>query len=401
MYKGEINLDLRAEYLADLIKAQFEGRNPGSIPDGVDLDEMYHMAINNHMEYLILGALLKSDNLEERYKDSFRRRVMHSIIKTATQISEMKELQKRCEDNGIVNQPMKGARLKYIYPSPEMREMSDVDILIHADSMNKAQEQLQEMGYILERSIKHHDVYYKNPYMVIEAHKSMYDKTVDNNQYQYFSDMSKAVLLDGCKYTYDFNVNDFYIYMIAHMAKHFYVMGCGIRNLLDIYVYICKNGDRIDRSYIDGELTKLGLQVFEDKMRKLAFAWMEDRSFSVFQQNLFDYMLGSGIYGKDENGIWSKFAEKKMQGKKISRSLLRLWYFFPPISYMAEYYSWLDEKPYLLPVAWGIRAFRGIFLKKGRDKREMIHEIKQEQIAVYQDIYQAMQLHFTWKDTKE
>ena len=67
----------------------------------------------------------------------------------------------------------------------------------------------------------------KEPFMVVEAHRAMYDKTVDNNQYEYFSNFSKAILKKGYKYTYDFNDEDFYIYMIAHMAKHFYVKGCG------------------------------------------------------------------------------------------------------------------------------------------------------------------------------
>ena len=33
-------------------------------------------------------------------------------------------------------------------------------------------------------------------------------------------------------YVYDFEAEDFYIYMMAHMAKHFYKRGCGIRNLV-------------------------------------------------------------------------------------------------------------------------------------------------------------------------
>ena len=75
-------------------------------------------------------------------------------------------------------------------------------------------------------------------------------------------------------------------------------------------------------------------------------------------------MLDSGIYGKDENGIWNKFSEFKMKGKEVSKFRLKLWYFFPPVVYMAEYYPWIEGKPFLLPIAWGIRACRGIFMRK-------------------------------------
>ena len=134
---------------------------------------------------------------------------------------DLKEIIRRFEEKKIVNQPMKGAQMKFIYPSPEMREMSDIDILIRHDCMDRAAEELKDMGYVLEQAIKHHDIYVKEPFMVVEAHRTMYDKTVDNNQYEYFSNFSKAILKKGYKYTYDFNDEDFYIYMIAHMAKTF------------------------------------------------------------------------------------------------------------------------------------------------------------------------------------
>lgn len=73
---------------------------------------------------------------------------------------------------------------------------------------------------------------------------------------------------------------------------------------------------------------------------------------------------------------------------------LKKWYFFPPLSYMAEYYPWLERIPVLLPVAWGIRACRGVFMKKGTEKRKMLYNIEKEEIQTYKEIYEEMQLHF-------
>ena len=83
-----------------------------------------------------------------------------------------------------------------------------------------------------------------------------------------------------------------------------------------------------------------------------------------------------------------------MKDKDVTKLRLKFWYFFPPVSYMAEYYPWLEDRPFLLPVAWGIRFCRGIFMKKGIHKREMLHDIGQDQVKVYQNIYQKMQLRF-------
>lgn len=387
-------MNVLADYLAELVNAQFEARKPKPIPEGITLEELYQLSSKGHMNYLILGALLKLDDLPDQWKNTMRQRVMVSISKTVAQVSELKEMKKRFEEEGIVNQPMKGAWMKFVYPSPEMREMSDIDVLIRQDCMVKAATELQEMGYKLVSSIKHHDIYSRPPFMSIEAHRAMYDKTVDKDQYNYFSDFTRAKLVEGCKYTYNFDINDFYIYMIAHMAKHFYTMGCGIRNLLDIYVYLEAKGKELNREYVNQELDKIGLRTFTEQMEALAYAWMEQGECTELQQYIFDYMVESGIYGKDENGIWNKFAEEKMKGKEVSRFRLKLWYYFPPIYYMSEYYPYLEKYPYLYPWSWIVRSCRGIFFKKGVYKREMLRDIDKERIMVYQKIYQTMDLHF-------
>lgn len=45
-----------------------------------------------------------------------------------------------------------------------------------------------------------------------------------------------------------------------------------------------------------------------------------------FDQQLFDYMQGCGIYGKDENGIWNRFCdaqpEKGGKGPRCPETLV-------------------------------------------------------------------------------
>lgn len=382
------------KYLGELVKAQLENRKPLPIPEELSVEELIRLSGRNHMDYLILGALIRTDNLAEEWKATLRSRIMHSVMRTGVQVTELKKIEERFEEKQIACQPMKGSRMKFFYPTPEMREMSDIDILVRQDCMEQAAAELADMGYELSQAIKHHDIYHKKPFMVIEVHRAMYDKTVDYNQYEYFKNLSKAVLREGYSYLYDFGTEDFYIYMIAHMAKHFYTMGCGIRNLLDIYIYLDKFGETMDRLYVDKELKTLGLYEYTKHMEKLADIWLNGAEGEEFYDQLFAYMLDSGIYGKDENGIWNKFCEEKMKDKEVSRLQLKMWYWFPPLHYMAEYYPWLEEYRFLLPCAWLIRGFRGIALHKGTYKRKMIKEIEQENIKINQNIYHKMQLHF-------
>jgi len=329
--------------------------------------------------------------------DKLRNKIQNSILTTLAQVSELNKFVNAFEKAGIKNQPMKGSYLKFLYPSPEMREMSDIDILVDDTKMSEAGKIMNELGYTLVQSIKHHDIYSKKPFMLVEVHRAMYDKTVDGNQYDYFKSFEKAVLEEGKKYTYNFGKEDFYVYMLAHMAKHFYVMGCGIRNLVDVYIYLEKYGKELDRVYLKKELKNCGIYDFTVNVEKLAGIWLKGEKGDPFYEDLFQYMVDCGIYGKDENGIWHKFAEEKLKGQNVTRGRLKRWYYFPPLFYMSEYYPWLEKFPFLLPVAWGIRAFRGIFMKKGVQKREMLSVIDGEKAKTYQTIYSRMKLKFKHK----
>ena len=377
--------------------AGLEDRKADPLPEGIRADEILKISGENHMDYLLLGALLRTDGLAEEQKEIMRQRVMGSMLFTGVQLQELGALEQRMEQAKIPCQPMKGARMKFYYPSPFLREMSDIDILIHGDFMEQAAAELESMGYVLQQKIKHHDIYRKDPGIVVEAHRAMYDRTVDEKQYTYFSDLSRAVRRKGFLYVYDFEPEDFYVYMMAHMAKHFYKRGCGIRNLVDIYVFRQRFGPQMKEQYLKKQFARLGLTAFVEHMEKLTRIWLKGEEGEIFYQQLFDYMQGCGIYGKDENGIWNRFCDVEQTAGGSGRGALKRWYWFPDHDYMAMYYPWLRHPVtgrLLLPAAWMIRAVRGIVCGRGRQKREMLRQIGEEQIPVRQDIYRRLQLRF-------
>ena len=136
----------------------------------------------------------------------------------------------------------------------------------------------------------------------------------------------------------------------------------------------------------------------KEHMEKLARIWLQGEPGEAFYQQLFDYMQGCGIYGKDENGIWNRFCDAQPEKGEKGRDALKRWYWFPPYEYMVLYYPWLSRNPvagkFLLPAAWGIRAVRGVVCGRGKYKREMLRQIDASQIGVRQDIYRRLQLRF-------
>lgn len=379
-------------YLAKLVKSQLNRQKADKLPDGITVQEIVDIARKSHMECILLSALINVDNVSVEEKAAIRPLILRSMAKSSAQIQEMRILESRFEESGVTNQPMKGAVLRFIYPSPELREMSDLDILISKNDMDKAVKVLEECGYTLKESIKHHHIYVKRPFMIVEAHHAMYDKTVDKKQEDYFGNFSRTKVKEGCQYTHEFGLEDFYVYMMAHMAKHFYQTGCGIRHLVDIYVYLNRYEKEMNRQYIDDELMKCGIYKFAKHMEALAYSWLDETEADSLYSDMFLYMIDSGMHGKDENGIWNKLAED--EGETIKRGQLRRWYFFPPLYYMSEYYPYLVHKPWLLPWAWLVRGVEGIVKHKGKQKRRMIEEIDMESVSKLKKIYKAVDLKF-------
>jgi len=101
-------------YLAELVKSQLEGRKPAEVPQGITIEEILDIARRNHMEYLLLGALLKTETLSEEHKGIMRGKVMNSLMRTMAQVTELRAMEHSFETAGVKNQPMKGARMKFI-----------------------------------------------------------------------------------------------------------------------------------------------------------------------------------------------------------------------------------------------------------------------------------------------
>ncbi len=376
-------------YTSELIRASFEKRTPAAIPDGITAKEILDMAVSGQIQYPFASSLLKL-NLDEEDAERAKTLLKYSTFRTFTQMVTVGQITKAFEENGVRHQVLKGAITKTLYPSPEMREMSDIDLVVYDESLDKAAEILEEMGYKNYGIIKHHMILESPTKVHVEVHWCLFDQNADHNQYVYFKDNFKAVLKEGCKYTYEFGVDDFYVYMISHMSKHFFETGCGIRNLLDIYVYRNKLGDKMNKAYLDKELAKCGIKDFDDHMTELAYIWMDNKECPEFFEDLFAYMVDSGIYGKSENGVWSQLAKETADGEQN----VKIHYYFPSLKFMKEKYPWLNNMPFLLPIAWIVRGVTAACSTESRRHRQEIEGADKKEVDRMLEMYHRLNLNF-------
>ena len=299
-------------------------------------------------------------------KEAYKKLEEHyyaAIRKDAFFIEERKALYAYLNEKEIDYLPLKGIVLKEYYLDPYTREYADNDILF-----NKGDELIKEFftkrDYTVEYYKKsNHDVYMKKPFFNFEMHRALFGETGDNEKLvNYFKDyLVNSPIKEG--YEHYLNKEQFYIYFTAHSYKHFHVSGCGIRTLVDYYLYL--NKEQLDFAYINEELNKLDLLDFSNKFSSLAKKVFNNEELSKEEEEMLLFIASSGTYGTLEHAVSKGIKEKG----KFRYFMSRL---FPPFSFYKSAYPWAYKCPILIPIAWLARCFRILF----KNPKRAVNEIK-------------------------
>ncbi len=185
--------------------------------------------------------------------------------------SERAKILNRLEQEKIWYMPLKGAVMKDWYPRLGMRQMSDNDILYDSAARAQVREIMETLGFSCESYGKHKDdCYTKLPVSNFEMHNALFSDVHPDNLQVYYQDVTAMLLpVSGTEYGRCFRDEDFYIYALAHIYKHFVHGGIGVRSLLDIEIILRKIGNHFDPAYMERELDKLELTEFNQKMCQL------------------------------------------------------------------------------------------------------------------------------------
>lgn len=373
------------EYLVHLLRSVLLGEKSQEKPDGFSFGEVYRAAAFHNVDSM---AFYGVDRLEvkpdERLYNEWKRKKDQCIILSFNQLHQCGEIVKKFRENNIKTMPLKGSLLKEMYPSPEYRQMADVDLLIESDKAQKAQQLMHSMGYTTRifgnESV---DEYSLPPYMNVEIHSRMV--AVEYKYSWYYDDIWDKVIEDRDENgnpngQYHLSWNDYYIYLLVHTAKHFEHCGTGIRSFMDIFVFMGKHRANIDDEYIDNELKKLDLCEFRKMAEKLAYIWFGDEEYDEKSREMEKYVFSSGAYGTFSQKIENHINDIKDENTTIGKAKVK--YFFSrtflKYEYMCGHYTILRKVPVLLPFCWIHRLAYALIHKSGKVRSEIdnINKIK-------------------------
>ena len=339
--------------------------------EGMDFDKIANVAMHHTLSSMICMALesagVKIDILIDQKNKAIRKNMMLD--------NERHRIFSKLDEVGIWHMPLKGILLKDMYPSYGMRQMADNDILFDPKFRNEVRDIFLSLDYEIEEyGNGNHDVYLRKPIFNYEMHVSLFSK-VFPDFFKYYTELEKKYICDG--YERCMNVNDAYVYIVAHAYKHFTLGGTGIRTLMDLYMYNehCKNA--MNKDYIYEQCKILDIQEFEEEARKIAYKIFDHptRDFSFLSQEEDDYIkyyFTSGTYGTSKQRIQNEIHKIELNGSNHAKAKYLLRRIFPKISWFRQNIPCLNKYPVFIPFYALIRPF----IKAFTSRKKWINEVK-------------------------
>lgn len=258
---------------------------------------------------------------------------------------------------------LKGAVLRNLYPSPEVRTCHDVDILVREDDIHKAINILETNTTFKMMNKGYHDFVLLNENGVqLELHFSI-KENVENIDWLLVKAWDYAAHTDS-GYRFEF-ANEFQLfYIAAHMSYHFLNGGLGIRPFLDLW--LLRNKTEFDDETVRQMCEDCGILKFYEECCNLSEIWLGNQEYTETAKMLEQFCLSGGVFGSEE----FKNAARQRDGRGIKYILSRV---FPPSYQVKEYYKDGSGKEHMLPYYYAKRLTS--WISKGR-RNELNRQVK-------------------------
>lgn len=331
------------------------GMGPGEekIHD-VDWELMYRLARKHNvvaLGYAAVNGYTGQIPVPEALKKKWKRDSAQSTMQCLYQQAAQEELEDSMSREKIPAIFLKGAVLRGLYPSPELRSMADIDLLIREEDAGRAAKIMRELQYqVHSQNSRNEDVYCREPKVTVEIHRQLFWKEQTWNVY-FRTVWDRAAEISDSIYIKSMAVQDFYIHLLGHLIHHMENGGLGIKAFLDLILFYEKYKQQLCGAEMKKLLEKFQFTEFENNLRKLLEDWKSGEQRDSLTAEWSEYIVKCGAYGNAENFIIRNTAMNKnitrgSKKQKIHYTLRRL---FPTYEEMCNMYPKAAKGRYTYP----------------------------------------------------
>lgn len=311
-----------------------------------ELESLYRLSRRHNVVHIVGDALYKNGLLpaEHPLAEKFEQQQLELLQRYAFQEQEKARITAALGAAGIPFILLKGAVLRQYYPDPYLRSSCDIDVLVHREDLERAQEALgTALGYTGTGKLTSHDVsLFSQSGVHIELHYDLMEDSDQNNGAAVLAQVWEHAAPE-CEGSSCYVMSDamFYFYHVAHMAKHIRSVGCSVRPFMDLWVL--EHRMEHDFAARDALLTQGSLLTFANAARRLSEYWFSDVAAGEDTQRFSAFILG---YGEKTTTV---SVRRRNDTGKARYLLTRV---FPPYAALEFRYPILKTHKWLLPVIW-------------------------------------------------
>lgn len=323
--------------------------------------EIFKEAKSHNILELVYGIATKV-KLDNSLMNSIKRDVLVHCLNNITRFEDGKKILHLLHQNGVDIIILKGTQLRFLYPNPEYRTMSDIDILVKKESFNKVKDILIQEGYEANVDNGVHLQFIRRNSFPIEVHWRLTNENYIKNSVEF----EKRVWRNKVEFNnygfplYVLSIEDNIVYLALHMIEHMLFSGFGIRQICDIALLInadidwCKVVNYAQELKVEKFLFSILCicnRIFNSSIPKsiIEFSLCNKNNIDLLMDEIFD----SGLYG---GKTVTKIMAKKLSQYKINNTKENLRIFFPGTKIIYNEFPLSKKYKILIPIVWFIRA---------------------------------------------
>lgn len=326
------------------------------------LPALFTLSKRHDLAHIIGEALEKSNLLPKSSKieNLFLNERNLAFYRLANISYEYERVTSILENLKVDYLPLKGVLMRALYPQGWMRTSADIDILLSNSEVDKVvKEVVEKLNYTYQTTDAYNAIVISPNGVHVELHFDLIAKSDDSLSNKILSEVWENSTRVNNSRCHIMNEEYFYYYHVAHMARHFFKGGCGVKPFIDLWLLNNKVEYRAEKRR--SLLQAGGLLKFERACYLLSKIWLENEAYTEETKVLEEFILNGGVFGNDKNEVLIK------QGKKGGKFKYVLSRIFMPLEEMQHRYKTLKKHKWLYPFFVFIRCFEVLF--KGDSKR--------------------------------
>ena len=347
---------------------------------------IYKMSDYHHVASLIYYKIMWAEGVGVRkWKERFEVRYRKAIRFQEKYAALRKELAKKLEQAEVHAVFLGESAVLEYYPRPEMRMPEPLMLLVEKKKMYRVSGIMNAMNF--ENTGEKEGCgtwqYSETPDLKVRIAETL--PFSGKKTKLWFEEMPRVLPREeGKRYIHCMNEETLYIYFICRLAEKYARGQIEIRDIVDLWLLISREGPELKWKEINEELDNIGLDIFGEYIAKLAGKWFGRMYFREDMDALGDmqtYIFSKGEEARRENEsilpLVKIVADNYYRDlRKEEKEKKRAW-LFPSIDYMSAFFPKLKKRPLLLPFYWILR----IIIRKNFARKERIKEEKEKKEA--------------------